>query len=195
MEFIDRAATDLETHYGFFRIEVFKEANGKEHIAMSMGDISSEGGPVLCRLHSECLTGDLLFSAHCDCGDQLATAMSAIAEQGRGLLLYMRQEGRGVGLPAKLRAYEVQKHEGLDTYAANEKLGLQADARDYTLAAQILTLLGVSAVRLMTNNPKKVEGLEQCGIVVAERVSLVGQQLGTRAQKYLLAKRKQGHII
>lgn len=195
MKFVDRVATDLETYYGLFRIEVFKDTEGKEHLALSMGDIADTGDSVLTRLHSECMTGDTLFSTHCDCGEQLTSALAQISQKGRGLLLYMRQEGRGIGLTAKLRAYEVQKHEGVDTFEANERLGLEADARDYGLAGEMLRQLGVRAVRLMTNNPAKVAGLEQEGIAVVEQVSMTVKDLGPRVKQYLAAKRKHGHQL
>lgn len=196
MQFIERVSTDLETHFGLFRIEVFQDGAGKEHLALSMGDISPSQGAVLVRMHSECITGDMFFSLHCDCGDQLASALAAISREGRGLLLYLRQEGRGIGLVAKLKAYELQQSEGLDTFAANERLGLQADARDYSLGADILQALGVSSVRLMTNNPDKVAGLQQAGIEIKEQIPLVADNPGPRIKKYLASKRTtQRHAI
>lgn len=146
------------------------EESGKEHVALSMGDIA-DGAPVLGRLHSECLTGDALFSLRCDCGFQLEGALAAIAEEGRGVLLYLRQEGRGIGLLNKIRAYELQDA-GADTVEANLQLGFGADQRDYAMCQPMLAHLGVSSLRLMTNNPRKVKALESYAITVAERVPL-----------------------
>ena len=192
--FVDRAGADLDTEFGPFRIEVFKDREDREHLALIRGDVSGPE-PVLTRLHSECVTGDALFSTHCDCGHQLAAAMAAISREERGLLLYLRQEGRGIGLTAKIKAYVLQQQEGLDTFAANERLGLKADAREYQVAVDMLNELQVNRVRLLTGNPGKVQGLEQEGIEVSERVDLKLEDLRPQVQRYLKDKREiGGHI-
>ena len=157
----------LPSDYGeFTAIGFIDPENGKEHIALTKGDISGEN--ILTRIHSECLTGDVLGSRRCDCGNQLHKALKTIEENGQGVLLYMRQEGRGIGLFNKLKAYELQEH-GFDTVDANRKLGFPDDMRDYKVAAEILKKLGVKSVNLMTNNPDKVKQLEKYGVKVSER--------------------------
>src|SRR5690606_27717174 len=169
------------------------EASGKEHVALTLGDVAN-GGPVLGRLHSECLTGDALFSLRCDCGFQLEAALRAIATAGRGVLLYLRQEGRGIGLLNKIRAYELQDG-GADTVEANERLGFGADQRDYAICLPMLEHLGIASLKLMTNNPRKVKALTEMGIPVAQRMPL--QIEHNPHNKYYLATKagKLGHLL
>ncbi len=169
---VQRAASArIPTEFGDFQLSLYvNNQDDKEHLALTMGNIENERN-VLTRIHSECYTGDVLGSLRCDCGEQLRNAMQAIASHGAGVIVYMRQEGRGIGLRDKLRAYNLQD-EGYDTVQANEMLGHAADKRDYTFAALILRDLGVQSVRLMTNNPTKIQALRALGIPVAERVPL-----------------------
>jgi GTP cyclohydrolase II len=188
------AASRLPTPFGLFTMHGFlDEETGKEHIALTMGDVA-DGEPVLGRLHSECLTGDALFSLRCDCGAQLEAALQAIAKEGRGVLLYLRQEGRGIGLLNKIRAYELQDA-GADTVQANERLGFGADQRDYAICQPMLAHLGIASLKLMTNNPRKIKALEGFGVHVAERWPL---QFGLNPHnsKYLATKAgKLGHLL
>ncbi|KLT73381.1 GTP cyclohydrolase [Neisseria arctica] len=188
------ASCRLPTEWGVFTMHGFEESpGGQEHIALTMGDFS-DGKPVLARVHSECLTGDALFSQKCDCGPQLQAAMQAIQKEGRGVIVYLRQEGRGIGLINKIRAYQLQD-QGLDTVEANVALGLPVDARDFTLAKHMFEYLGISEIRLLTNNPRKVEVLQNAGIHVSEHVPLqVG--LNSENQSYLHTKaEKFGHWL
>jgi GTP cyclohydrolase II len=162
-------------------------------VVLSMGDLTGPE-PVLARIHSECLTGDALFSMRCDCGSQLQAAMQAIAEAGRGVIFYLRQEGRGIGLLNKIRAYHLQD-QGADTVEANEALGFDADMRDYSMCRTMCDHLGVSHVRLMTNNPRKVAALQSLGVIVEERMPLKTGQ-NSHNQKYLATKfGKLGHLL
>ena len=165
------ASCRLPTEWGEFTLHGFQEqVSGQEHVALTMGAVD-DGQPVLTRLHSECLTGDALFSKRCDCGPQLAAALQAIGQTGRGALLYLRQEGRGIGLLNKIRAYRLQDG-GADTVEANLHLGFPADARDFSLVKDIFIALGICRVQLMTNNPDKIATLQTLGIEVVERVPL-----------------------
>ena len=188
------AASKLPTPFGEFTMHGFlDEATGKEHVALTMGDVAN-GEPVLGRLHSECLTGDALFSLRCDCGAQLEAALRAIAAEGRGVLLYLRQEGRGIGLLNKIRAYELQDG-GADTVEANERLGFGADQRDYAMCRPMLDHLGIHELKLMTNNPRKLKALETYGIRLAERVPL-HSGLNPHNKRYLATKAgKLGHLL
>ena len=190
------ASSDLETDTGAWRMHVYTDTiAGCEHVALVKGDVSSMQ-PVLVRVHSECLTGDVFGSVHCDCGEQVALAMHRIEEEGSGILLYMRQEGRGIGLKNKIKAYALQQQEGLDTVEANERLGFPSDLRDYGIGAQILKDIGVGYLRLLTNNPKKVIGLEGYGLHLTEQVPLELKSLNEKQRKYLRAKKeKMGHIL
>jgi GTP cyclohydrolase II len=186
------ASCRLPTLWGTFQLHVFADgATAKEHLALALGDLGTEA-PTLLRIHSECLTGDALFSLRCDCGVQLREALQRIAGEGRGLLLYLRQEGRGIGLDNKIRAYALQDT-GLDTVAANQALGFAADERNYAMCRPMLSSLGVSNVRLMTNNPWKIAALRDFGFTVT-RVPIASVRTSHNA-KYLDAKRtKLGHL-
>ncbi|RKR07378.1 GTP cyclohydrolase II [Kushneria sinocarnis] len=188
------AASRLPTPWATFTLHGFEDdRSGKEHVALSLGTID-DGTPVLGRVHSECLTGDALFSMRCDCGYQLQAALKRIAEEGRGLLLYLRQEGRGIGLLNKIRAYHLQD-EGADTVEANEALGFEADMRRYDLCLPMLEHLGVHALKLMTNNPRKVEALRADGIEISERLPLT-TGLNAHNEQYLTTKAgRLGHMM
>ncbi|TWC63205.1 GTP cyclohydrolase II [Herbaspirillum sp. SJZ099] len=192
LEFV--SSCKLPTPWATFELHAFyDEVADKEHLALALGDVGN-GEPVLGRVHSECLTGDGLFSQRCDCGAQLEAALKKIAKEGRGVLFYLRQEGRGIGLLNKIRAYHLQD-QGADTVEANERLGFPADMRRYTIVLPMLAHLKITSLRLMTNNPRKVKALEDNGIPVAERIPLIANHnpfnigyLGTKA-------RKLGHLL
>jgi 3,4-dihydroxy 2-butanone 4-phosphate synthase/GTP cyclohydrolase II len=185
---------DLPTDHGHFRLKMYRSrVTGLEHLALVKGKVD-DGEPVLVRVHSECFTGDVLGSERCDCGPQLHTAMEMIEKEGRGAVLYMRQEGRGIGLANKLHAYKKQE-EGMDTVEANVALGFAPDLRDYGEGAQMLVDLGIHKVRLMTNNPCKIAGLDGYGIEITERVPVV-IPANCHDQRYLDTKKtKMGHLI
>ena len=187
-----KAKAKLPTPWADFSVIGFEdEVKDEEHLLIYLGDLGDES---LLRIHSQCLTGDALFSLRCDCGPQLAMALERIASEGRGMVIYMAQEGRGIGLVNKIRAYELQDA-GLNTVEANEKLGFAADERDYSYCKEMLSSVGVSSVRLMTNNPAKIKGLEDVGIQVSERIAI--ETLPTKENKsYLEVKSKQmGHML
>lgn len=193
------ASADFPTRWGKFRIYGFRGGTGvdgdrpaEEAVAVVMGDIKS--APPLVRIHSQCLTGDVFHSLRCDCRQQLELSLEMITEEGAGIVIYEQQEGRGIGLMAKLQAYELQD-QGLDTVEANERLGFKADHRDFTLPGEILKALGVNQVRLLSNNPDKVEALERAGVRVVERVpcEVVPSK---HAEEYLRTKKeKLGHLF
>lgn len=188
------ASCELPMPWAKFRLHAFTEpATGKEHVAITLGDVAN-GEPVLARIHSECLTGDALFSLRCDCGPQLEAALQKIAEEGRGALFYLRQEGRGIGLVNKIRAYQLQDA-GADTVEANEALGFKPDQRNYRLCLPMLQHLKISSLRLMTNNPRKITAMEQLGLKVVERVPLVITH-NPFNERYLATKaNKLGHLF
>ena len=193
------ASAEFPTRWGKFRIHGFRTQTGQdgdrrveEAVALVMGDVTS--APALVRVHSQCLTGDVFHSLRCDCRQQLELSLAMIAEEGAGILIYEQQEGRGIGLMAKLQAYELQDA-GLDTVEANERLGFKADHRDFTLPGEILKALGVTRVRLLSNNPDKVQALERAGVQVVERVPCEVTP-SKHAEEYLKTKKaKLGHLF
>ncbi|MFO8184138.1 MAG: bifunctional 3,4-dihydroxy-2-butanone-4-phosphate synthase/GTP cyclohydrolase II [Candidatus Aegiribacteria sp.] len=188
------ADSTLPTDYGTFQLRIFESINdGDIHVALVKGDVEN-GDNVLVRVHSQCLTGDVFASRRCDCGSQLHAAMRRVEAEGRGVILYMAQEGRGIGLANKIKAYHLQDH-GLDTVEANEELGFPADLRDYGIGAQILSELGLSTIRLMTNNPRKIIGLRGYGLEVTERVGIETPPTNENLNYLRTKKTKLGHIL
>ena len=181
---IDHAVTELPTSFGKFVTHAYLDSQAQEHLVLVKGSISSN---ILCRVHSECLTGNVFFSQKCDCADQLTLGLDAINKERRGIFMYLRQEGRGIGLVEKIKAYELQQ-KGYDTYDANTKLGHEPDARDYYIAYLILHDLNVSSIRLLSNNPDKVLQLSQYGIKVNERISLLTHNIRDENREYLRVK-------
>ena len=192
------AEADFPSEFGHFRIYGFQSIteNGKppeEAIALRLGDLSGSA-PILVRIHSECLTGDVFHSLRCDCRSQLELALKLIAAEGRGLLIYEHKEGRGIGLLNKLRAYELQD-EGADTVEANERLGFDADLRDYSLPGEILRYFGIQRVRLLSNNPEKIQAVERAGVEVTERVPCIVPAVESREDYLRTKKEKMGHLL
>jgi len=186
------AEANLPTHWGEFKVIAFEDKKlNEEHLLLYMGELQNDS---LLRIHSQCLTGDTLYSLKCDCGSQLAMALQRISEEGVGMIIYMAQEGRGIGLVNKIRAYELQD-KGMNTVEANEALGFAADERDYSYCKEILSAVNISSVRLMTNNPRKIKGLEDVDIKVTERVSIEIEP-NKHNENYLKVKAdKLGHMI
>ncbi len=187
-----KAEANLPTHWGDFSVIAYEdEKNAEEHLLLYMGELANNS---LLRIHSQCLTGDTLYSLKCDCGSQLAMALEKIASEGKGMIIYMAQEGRGIGLVNKIRAYELQD-KGMDTVEANEALGFAADERDYSYCKEILSSVNIESVRLMTNNPRKINGLEDVGIKVTERVAIQVDP-NKHNEDYLKVKAdKLGHMM
>jgi len=191
------AEADVPTEYGAMRAVVYRvggESSPEEHVALVVGDVASGPDPVLARVHSECWTGEVMRSRKCDCRDQLDQAMRAVVAAGRGVVVYLRQEGRGIGLGNKVRAYALQQ-EGVDTVDANRILGFADDGRSYDVAAAILRDLGVRRVSLMTNNPRKVQGLIDGGVEVADRVAIRAEPNLHNAEYLAVKARKMGHDL
>ena len=190
------AEADFPTEFGHFRIYGFEGYGGpvtEEFVAIAMGDLADDR-PVLARIHSQCLTGDVFHSLRCDCRTQLELAIGRVSAEGRGLIIYEPKEGRGIGLLNKLRAYELQDG-GADTVEANETLGFEADLRDYELAGEIFRFFGIREVRLMSNNPKKIEALESTGVKVVERVPIIAPARESTEDYLRTKKEKMGHLI
>ena len=190
------AEAEFPTQFGYFRIYGFRgagEGQVEEAVVLKMGELNEEPPP-LVRIHSECLTGDVFHSLRCDCRAQLELALKTIAQEGRGLIIYEHQEGRGIGLLNKLRAYELQD-EGADTVEANQRLGFESDLRSYELPGAILRYFGLEAIRLLSNNPEKVEAVERAGVRVAERVPCLADVIDTREAYLRTKKEKMGHWL
>ena len=192
LKFIE--SSNLPTDLGEFKVHAFTdEMKKKDHLAISMGDLLTNE-PVLCRIHSQCITGESFFSMRCDCRFQLTESLSQIAERGRGVVFYLQQEGRGIGLSNKIRAYNLQD-KGLDTVEANHQLGFKEDERDYEIVSEMINFLAIKKVDLMTNNPKKIKALEAMGVIINQRVPLYSST-NKYNEKYISTKKKKlGHLI
>ncbi len=192
LKFIE--TSNLPTDLGEFKVHAFTdEIKSKDHLAISMGDLLTSE-PVLCRIHSQCITGESFFSMRCDCRYQLTESLTQIAERGRGVIFYLQQEGRGIGLSNKIRAYNLQD-KGLDTVEANHQLGFKEDERDYETVSGMISFLGIKTVNLMTNNPKKIDALKVMGIKINERVPL-SSNTNKYNEKYISTKKKKlGHLL
>ena len=196
MEIQKVAEADFPSEYGHFRIYGFRDPRADrpdEAVVLRLGDVS-DGKPVLVRIHSQCLTGDVFHSLRCDCRSQLELSLKLIGEEGRGLLIYEHKEGRGIGLLNKLRAYELQDA-GADTVEANEQLGFEADLRNYNLPAEILRHFQISEVRLLSNNPDKIQALERAGVKVVERLPCIVPHIESREEYLRTKKEKMGHLL
>ena len=192
LKFIE--TSNLPTDLGEFKVHAFTdEEESKDHVSISMGDLLTTD-PVLCRIHSQCITGESFFSMRCDCRYQLTESLSQIAEKGRGVVFYLQQEGRGIGLSNKIRAYNLQD-KGLDTVEANHQLGFKEDERGYGIVSDMINFLGIKKVDLMTNNPKKIKALEAMGVIINQRVPL-SSNTNKYNEKYISTKiKKLGHLI
>ena len=192
LKFIE--TSNLPTDIGEFKVHAFtEESKSKDHLAIGMGDLLTSE-PVLCRIHSQCITGESFFSMRCDCRYQLTESLTRIAEKGRGVVFYLQQEGRGIGLSNKIRAYNLQD-QGLDTVEANHQLGFKEDERGYGIVSDMINFLGIKEVDLMTNNPKKIKALEAMGVVINQRVPLYSST-NKYNEKYISTKvKKLGHLI
>ena len=194
MTVVHTASSKLPTPFGEFKIHTFQDINSrKEHVALTMGSFGDDES-VLARVHSECFTGDIFSSLRCDCGEQLKIALKAISNYGKGAVLYLKQEGRGIGLSNKIKAYSLQDT-GLDTVEANEKLGFEADMRNYDMCLPMLQFLNIRKIRLMTNNPRKIRALQQLDIEITERIPLKTKG-NPHNERYLATKLdKLGHLL
>ena len=192
LKFIE--TSNLPTDVGEFKVHAFTdEENSKDHLAISMGDLLTNE-PVLCRVHSQCITGESFFSMRCDCRYQLTESLVQIAEKGRGVVFYLQQEGRGIGLSNKIRAYNLQD-KGLDTVEANHQLGFKEDERDYETISEMINFLAIKKVNLMTNNPKKIDALKNMGVIVNERIP-ISTNSNKYNEKYISTKiKKLGHLL
>jgi len=186
------AAAGLPTAWGEFQLQIYCDPEGREHAVLSMGTVAGEG--VLTRIHSECLTGDVFASLRCDCGEQLRTALAAIAKEGQGILIYLRQEGRSIGLAKKIRAYQLQE-QGFDTVDANVELGEPKDARTYYVARDVLADLGTTSIRLLTNNPAKMDAMQSLGVNVVERIPIEIEPNAINREYMRTKREKMGHWL